>query len=62
MSMVAPAGMSASAFSITDRFGTFKGLIDTDQQGGFELYEVHPSTDDPAASGSFVARVVVREV
>lgn len=53
---------SSTAFSITDRFGTYTGLIDLDDQDGFQIYEIHPSPENPVASGSFVVRVRVREV
>jgi hypothetical protein len=49
-------------FSITDRFGTYTGLIDLNDPEGFEVYEVHSSVDSVGQSGSFVVRVKCREV
>lgn len=49
-------------FSITDRFGTFTGLIDLNDSQGFGAFEIHPAVDEPANSGSFIAQVMAREV
>lgn len=56
------AAQLTTPFSITDKFGTFTGLIDLNSTPGFELYEIHPSPDEPVKSGAFVARVLVREI
>lgn len=45
--------------SITDRFGTFNGIIEPD---GFEVYEMHAQNQIPTKSGSFVVKVTVREI
>lgn len=50
---------SSSPISITDRFGTFTGIIELD---GFEIAEMHAQMQTPSKSGSFVVRVAVREV
>jgi hypothetical protein len=49
-------------FTITDRFGTFTGFIDLNDAQGYGLFEIHPSTDEPGKSGTFIAQVLVREV
>jgi hypothetical protein len=56
------ASQLQTPFSITDRFGTFTGFIDLNDPQGFGLFEIHPSTDEPAKSGAFIAQVMVREV
>jgi hypothetical protein len=56
------ASQLTTPFSITDRFGTFTGLIDLNDSDGFSLFEIHPSPDEPVKSGSFVAQIMVREV
>lgn len=53
---------SSVAFSVTDRFGTFTGMVDLDDAEGFQIYETHQADDAPAKSGTFVVRVKVREV
>jgi hypothetical protein len=56
------ASQLTTPFSITDRFGTFTGLIDLNDSQGFGLFEMHPSTDEPTKSGAFIGQVLVREV
>jgi hypothetical protein len=56
------AAQSNTPFQVTDRFGTYNMLVDNSSQSGLEIYEIHPSVDNPASSGSFVARIRLREV
>jgi hypothetical protein len=53
---------TTTPFSVTDRLGTFTALVDLNDPEGFDIYEEHPSVDNPEKSGSFLARVKVREV
>ena len=53
------AAQSTTPISITDRLGTFTGIIEPD---GFEIYEMHPEAQNLSKSGSYVVRVSVREV
>lgn len=53
------AAASTSPISITDRLGTFTGIVEPD---GFEVYEMHAQQQQPAKSGSYVVKVTVREV
>ena len=53
------AATATAPFTIIDRFSSFTGII---EPSGFELYEIHPSADNNASSGTFVAKVTVREV
>lgn len=53
---------ATSPFSVTDKFGTFTALIDLNDPEGFDIYEVHPTEDDPSKPGAYLARVKVREV
>lgn len=53
------AATSATPFSITDRLGTFTGIIEPD---GFEVFEMHAQNQTPAKSGSYVVKVTVRGV
>lgn len=53
------AATATAPISITDRFGTFNGIIEPD---GFEIAEMHAQMTRPAKSGSFVVTVNVREV
>jgi len=50
---------STSPISITDRFGSFTGIV---EPADTEFYEMHAENDQPAKSGSFVVKVTVREV
>lgn len=56
------AAKATTPFSVTDRFGTFTGLVDLNDPEGFDVYEVHPLEDDPTKPGSYIVRVKVREV
>ena len=49
-------------FTVIDRLGTFTALVDLNDPEGFDIYEEHPAVDNPEKSGSFIARVKVREV
>lgn len=48
-----------SPVSITDRLGTFTGIIEPDQT---EIYEMHAQQQNPQKSGSYVVKIVVREI
>jgi len=50
---------SATPISITDRLGTFTGIIEPDKS---EIYEMHAQREILAKSGSYVAKITVREV
>lgn len=57
------AAVSTAPFSVTDKVnGTFTGLVDLQDSEGWDVYEVHPSTDNPKHAGSFLVRLKVREV
>jgi hypothetical protein len=49
-------------FTVVDRLGSFTALVDLNDPEGFDIYEEHPAPDNPKKSGSFLARVKVREV
>lgn len=53
---------SAAPFTVTDRFGSFTGLVDLDDADGFQIYEIHPNHEIPNASGDFVVKIRLREV
>jgi hypothetical protein len=53
---------STTPFSITDRFGTFTGLVDLNDPEGLQVYEIHQADDTPTLSGTYVVRVKLREV
>jgi hypothetical protein len=53
---------STAPFSVTDRFGTFTGLVDLNDPEGLQIYETHQADDTPALSGTFVVRLKIREV
>ena len=59
VSNLVAAAQATAPFSITDRLGTFTGIIEPD---GFEIYEMHAQQQDPSKSGSYVVKVSVREV
>lgn len=58
------AAKTTTPFTIKDRAGTFTGLIDLQNPDGFDVYEVHPvgHQQPPGKTGSFIARLVAREV
>ena len=57
------AAQSMTPISITDKVnGTFTGFIDLNNAEGWDVYEVHPTVDDPNNPGSFFVRLTVREV
>ena len=60
--LLVTAAQQTTPFSITDRFGTFTGIIDLNDGDGFQLSEIHPATGRPTKSGAFLARIRVREV
>lgn len=53
------AAAATSPITITDRLGTFTGIIEPD---GFEVYEMHAPQQIPSKSGSYVVKLTVREV
>jgi hypothetical protein len=53
---------TTTPFLVTDRLGTFTALVDLNDAEGFDIYEEHPAPDNPEKSGSYLARVKVREV
>jgi hypothetical protein len=58
VNLVASAS-SATPISITDRLGTFTGIIEPDKS---EIYEMHAQREILAKSGSYVAKITVREI
>jgi len=56
------AAQSTTPISITDRLGTYTGYIDLADPEGWDVYEVHPNTDDPENSGCYLVRVKCRQV
>lgn len=56
------AAQATSPIEITDRLGTYTGFIDLSNSEGWDVYEEHPNDDDPTNSGSYVVRIVCREV
>jgi hypothetical protein len=56
------AAQSTVPFSVTDRLGTFTGLVDLNDPEGFDIYEIHPNVENPSKSGAYFVRVKVREV
>lgn len=57
------AAQSTTPFSVTDRFGTYAScLADLQNAQGFEVYEQHSAGETATETGSFLVRIVVREV
>jgi hypothetical protein len=50
---------AALPVSVTDRLGTFTGVIEPDKS---EIYEMHSQQERPVKSGSFVVKLTIREV
>lgn len=57
------AAKSATPFTVTDPVnGTFTGIVDLQDAEGWDVYQVHPVTDNPKKPGSFLIRLKIREV
>lgn len=57
------AAKSTTPISVTDKInGTFNALVDLSDQEGWDVYEVHPNTENREKPGSYFVRVKVREV
>lgn len=57
------AAKSTAPFSVTDKVnGTFTALVDLSDSEGWDVYEIHPNTNNPEKAGSYFVRIKVREV